>query len=552
MRFNTQRYRQLELFIKTEPGKTGRIHMISGSAHKMFRIDQYRKWLKIAVNQGTTYEVKAEECVISYAYLSECEQMMERGICLVQDGRFYDRSQWAEWYDTPIRNQYHLSPLKGWMNDPNGFCLYHGYYHLFYQFHPFSEEWDNMYWGHAVSQDLIHWVHLPVCMEPQQEILTHPELIGGAFSGTALIDEEQKLRIFFTRHIGRRKDPDSVREYQVMTESRDGLHWDRENLIVEGPQDSKIRDFRDPKVFYENGEYKMLIGTKTREYPAVSLYKSYNLAQWTYCGDCFEEQAEESFPLECPDLFELDNRWVLTVGYCGHSDKHGRKNGTYYYIGEWYQDQFHQESRGLYDFGADFYAVQTINTEVGRVAIGWISDVAKEHVKSPNGACGSMSIPRVLHIKDGRLYQNPIQGIYQLIRYPVYEGSREDVEISGIEGNTYYVKLELEKAADFRMTLYKWKDRKLYLEQKDGQCRFRTVGEGARNILYPADIGPVTSAEIFVDRNVCEVFLNEGQAAGAKKFYQQSETGSFEFHIQEKGAVKSLMVEKMEGIWKRR
>lgn len=61
MRFNTQRYRQLELFIKTEPGKTGRIHMISGSAHKMFRIDQYRKWLKIAVNQGTTYEVKASD-----------------------------------------------------------------------------------------------------------------------------------------------------------------------------------------------------------------------------------------------------------------------------------------------------------------------------------------------------------------------------------------------------------------------------------------------------------------------------------------------------------
>jgi len=194
MRFNTQKYRQLELFIKTEPGETGRLYMVSGSARKMFQISQYRKWLKITVNPGTTYEVSAENCEISYAYLSGCEQMLERGICMIQDGRFYDRSQWGEWYDTPIRNQYHLSPPKGWMNDPNGFCVYHGYYHLFYQFHPFSEEWDNMYWGHAVSQDLIHWVHLPVCMEPQQEILNYPELVGGAFSGTALVDEEQKLR----------------------------------------------------------------------------------------------------------------------------------------------------------------------------------------------------------------------------------------------------------------------------------------------------------------------------------------------------------------------
>lgn len=550
MRFNTQKYRQLELFIKTEPGKTGRLHMISGTARKMFRIDQYRKWMRIAVNQGTTYEMTPEDCEISYAYLSGCENIMERGICLIQDGRFYGKSQWAGWYDTPVRNQFHLSPLKGWMNDPNGFCFYHGYYHLFYQFHPFSEEWDNMYWGHAVSQDLIHWVHLPVCMEPQQEILNHPELVGGAFSGTALIDDEQKMRLFFTRHIGKRKEPQNMREYQVMTESWDGISWERESRIIDGPEDEEIQDFRDPKVFFEDGEYKMIIGTRTKEHPAVTLYKSYNLVQWTYCQEIFEEKQEEGcFPLECPDLYKLDNQWVLTAGYCGNVDEHGRKNGTYYHIGEWYQDQFHAETKGLYDFGADFYAVQTLETEIGRVAIGWISDVAKEHVKSVNGACGSMSIPRVLHVKDGRLYQNPVQGIYQLIRYPVYEGCDENVELSGIEGNTYYVRLELEHSADFRMTLYKWKDRKLYLEQKDGQCRFRTVGEGAKNILYPADIDQVTVVEAFVDRNVCEVFLNEGQAAGAKKFYQQSEMGNFEFHVQEKGAVKSLLVEKMEGIW---
>ena len=53
-------------------------------------------------------------------------------------------------------------------------------------------------------------------MEPQQEILNYPELVGGAFSGTALVDEEQKLRLFFTRHIGKRRDRTAFREYQVM------------------------------------------------------------------------------------------------------------------------------------------------------------------------------------------------------------------------------------------------------------------------------------------------------------------------------------------------
>lgn len=111
-----------------------------------------------------------------------------------------------------------------------------------------------------------------------------------------------------------------------MTESRDGLNWERESRIIEGPEG---RDFRDPKVFYENGEYKMLIGIRGEEHPAISLYKSYNLAQWTYCGEIFEEQKEEeNIPLECPDLFRLDNQWVLTAGYCGHVDGHGRKTAS--------------------------------------------------------------------------------------------------------------------------------------------------------------------------------------------------------------------------------
>ncbi len=35
---------------------------------------------------------------------------------------------------------YHVSAPVGWINDPNGFCYYKGYYHIFYQYHPYSAD----------------------------------------------------------------------------------------------------------------------------------------------------------------------------------------------------------------------------------------------------------------------------------------------------------------------------------------------------------------------------------------------------------------------------
>lgn len=58
------------------------------------------------------------------------------------------------------RPQFHFSPRKNWINDPNGlFRDVDGNFHMFYQYNPYGDLWGHMSWGHAISKngDLLHW-----------------------------------------------------------------------------------------------------------------------------------------------------------------------------------------------------------------------------------------------------------------------------------------------------------------------------------------------------------------------------------------------------------
>lgn len=90
------------------------------------------------------------------------------------------------------RPKIHLTPTRGWMNDPNGFVYYNGEYHLFYQHFPYDTEWGTMHWGHATSRDLINFENHPIAIYPTKQYDRN-----GCFSGTALI-KDNKLHFYYT------------------------------------------------------------------------------------------------------------------------------------------------------------------------------------------------------------------------------------------------------------------------------------------------------------------------------------------------------------------
>lgn len=95
--------------------------------------------------------------------------------------------------EDPLRPQYHLLPAKGWMNDPNGPIYWKSKYHMFFQYNPHDAVWGDMHWDHAVSEDMIHWKHMPVAMAPTPG---GPDE-EGVFSGTAFV-QDGKVGMMYT------------------------------------------------------------------------------------------------------------------------------------------------------------------------------------------------------------------------------------------------------------------------------------------------------------------------------------------------------------------
>jgi beta-fructofuranosidase len=92
----------------------------------------------------------------------------------------------------PYRPVYHFVNPDGIMNDPNGLCCWQGRYHLFYQSWP--RDCDRVHWGHAVSDDLLHWRDLPVAICPTIE--------KDCYSGSALVEDDRVIAMYHGTRVG--------------------------------------------------------------------------------------------------------------------------------------------------------------------------------------------------------------------------------------------------------------------------------------------------------------------------------------------------------------
>lgn len=546
-------FRCLEIFLRCPEGEDGRLRLRQEGQDWMEYPAgrcQYRL-RRIPLDAHTEYELELSHCQAGITYLSGSPNMMETGVLFLE----FQGEEWAEirdirsWYDTSNREQYHFNAFKNWINDPNGLCYYKGFYHLYYQANPHEQQWGHMYWGHAASRDLVHWVHLPYALEPQEEILATEGRKGGAFSGCAVpLDDE--IVFYLTRHFGPEEDTEEdTTQYQTMVTSKDGLSFGPEEIIIEKPDASFSYNFRDPKVTFTEGAWQMVLGTRVNNVPALIRYSSEDMKAWRYQGLLLKEKTQGVYTFECPDFFELDGAHVVSGSWMKYTDEQGRFQPTCYYIGKFQDGAFQVESKGLYDFGGNFYAVQSFEHDGRRLAIGWAADFFKEHRPEENGSCGAMTIPRELSVKNGRLYQRPAREIYSQTGRTICDVAGQELVLRCVNRNAYYARLDFNGNTEFDLVLGRCGEASLRLVREGKLLQIRTQGGPYPQRNLSAEAAEIKKLEIFVDRRLVEIFVNDGELAGTRLFYQDSGEGVFYASFQFKDRVDRIRISGMDGIW---
>lgn len=448
------------------------------------------------------------------------------------------------------RPDFHVTPPVGWINDPNGFSFFQGEYHLFFQYHPYSTQWGPMHWGHVKTKDFITWKRLPCALAPDTVYDGQ-----GCFSGTAIEDEGQHILMYTSVAEEGTDGNRKIRQTQSIAVG-DGTCYQKiaGNPVITAellPEGSSPVDFRDPKIWKEDGTFYTAVGSMAADGSGqIALFSAKTVDNWKFekildcCGNRYGKM------WECPDFFPLNGRQILIVSpqfMRAEGLEFHNGNNAIYFIGNYdvKNKEFSRNKAYQIDYGLDFYAPQTVETGDGRrIMTAWMQ--SWDNYLTPDGQewSGMMIIPRELSIRDEKLIQVPVREISRYYGRKVDSGTLlinggsfvpnreracvckkaiDAAGIDGIGGRQFDMTVEVE-AGDyerFEIGLACDGDRQtmLYYEPLSGVLTFDRSYSGefhdtiCQRSAYVREQGGKIRLRILMDKFTAEVFVNDGEQA---------------------------------------
>lgn len=472
----------------------------------------------------------------------------------------------------PHRPRYHFTPPANWMNDPNGIIEWQGKYHLFYQHNPHDALWDNMHWGHAVSDDLVHWLDLPIALSPTPD---SPDE-DGCWSGCT-VNNHGLPTIFYTGVQGDWRMPRNQRVCMA-TGDDELVSWEKfaaNPVIAHPPPGLKITGFRDPFVWREKQDWYMAIGAGIQDIGgAVLLYRSQDLLDWEYLHPLCVGDMHDSAPVwtgtvwEVPQLFPLGDKHVLTFTAWDKEQLYSA-----FSIGNYRDQRFFPDAVHKLDYGdRHFCAPHSIVDSKGRrILWGWIGEGRTSQAQLAAGWSGVMSLPRVLSLRaDGMLAMRPAPEIaslrrerYQLTDINLSDASRElslkpsgdaleiAAEIDPANAEETGVKVRRSPDCEEETTVF-YDARRKQLGVDRRRSTLGQDGGGADNVqegAFELSPGENLRLRVFVDCSVIEVYANDRACITSRVYPDRSDSCGIAVYSRGQAEVKSIDIWKLSSIW---
>ena len=401
----------------------------------------------------------------------------------------------------PYRPIFHYVNPENTLNDPNGLCYWQGRWHLFYQAYP--PEDPRQHWGHAVSEDLIHWEDLPYAIYPNPE--------GRCFSGSTFVEKDRVIAMYHGTEVG-----------NIVAVSSDPLllNWEKltgNAVIPVLEQDGSPQEYTvfDPCIWSKEGKYYSLSGGTLETSPkgvrraADFLFRSNDLIHWEYLhpfteGDVFTLVGDDG---ACPYFWPIGDKHILLF--------YSHMSGGQYLLGDYdlVRDKFLVFSGGLFNFGAStpsgVHAPSATPDGLG----GVVAIFNMNHGMETKGWNQIMTLPRLLTLENDSVLNIKPAGNIESLRYDhkhleeTVLPPNEEVVLDGIEGNTMEIIAEIDAKSSpmVELNVLRSKNREEYTRIaffKDRGFRITDWGDKTGALLQSANtvVSPYGTPRSIPDR----------------------------------------------------
>lgn len=470
-----------------------------------------------------------------------------------------------------LRPLYHFVSPESRLNDPNGLCFWQGRWHLFYQGYP--PEDTRQHWGHAVSDDLIHWRDLPYAIYPNPE--------EKCYSGATLVEADRVIAMYHGTQVG-----------NMIAVSHDPLllNWEKLTgaaVIPKQSADGKPLPYAvfDPCIWKKDGTYYALSGGVQPTGPdgkplcADFLFRSQDLKNWEYLhpfveNDRFTMVGDDG---ACPYFWPIGDRHMLL--FFSHT------SGGQYLLGDYdrRRDKLVATSHGKFNFGAAAPAGVHAPSATPDGKGGLIVLFNMNPGKPTKGWNQIMTLPRRLTLlARDELGVEPAGDIASLRGRKTHVGPlklppNREVVLSDVRGNALEIEAEIDvkgspmvelnvlrspKREEFtRISLFKNRGYRIRYAQPGRQ--YSLVSLETSYASTAADVtsrAPETAAvlipddepfrlRVFIDRSVVEVFINGRQCVAARVYPERPDSVGVSLRSQGREALlKSLDAWPMKSI----